>query len=182
MRDTCYRPPPEDRSRAAATEHVPGRGGTIAGTVHDAMTAASGGVAGHAGLFSTVADLERYCRMWLAAGTVDGQRFLSPATVAAASRDQTGGGYDPRGLPARHGLGWMLQPNARWMGAEMCSPAAYGHTGFTGTSLLVDPDYGVWAVLLTNRVHPSRSDESLQRVNAVRARFHNALLAEISGR
>jgi CubicO group peptidase (beta-lactamase class C family) len=180
MHDTQYRPPAELRARAVATEHLPWRGGTVVGSVHDEMTAATGGVAGHAGLFSTCRALERFCRLWLAGGQLDGQRLLSRAGVAAATRDQTGGGHDVNGRPARHGLGWMLQPNPRWMGAELCSPSAYGHTGFTGTSLLVDPEYGVWAVLLTNRVHPSREAGSLGRISALRARFHNAALAALS--
>jgi CubicO group peptidase (beta-lactamase class C family) len=74
----------------------------------------------------------------------------------------------------------MLQPNPRLMGAELCSPAAYGHTGFTGTSLVIDPGFGIWVVLLTNRVHPSRTDGSLERVNALRARFHNLVVAALA--
>jgi CubicO group peptidase (beta-lactamase class C family) len=180
MEETTFCPDGDLKARAVATEVVPGRGGTIRGTVHDEMAAATGGVAGHAGLFSTSRDLERFGRAWLRRGDLDGVRFLSPATVAAATRDQTSAGRNPDGQPTRHGLGWMLQPHPRWLGAELCSPAAYGHTGFTGTSLFVDPVYGVWVVLLTNRVHPSRADPSLVRVTALRARFHNAVLAALS--
>lgn len=180
MGDTTFCPAGDLEARAVSTEVVPGRGGAVRGTVHDEMAAAAGGVAGHAGLFSTGRDLERFCRAWLRRGDLDGVRFLSPATVAAATRDQTSQGCDPAGRPTRHGLGWMLQPHPRWLGAELCSPAAYSHTGFTGTSLLVDPVYGVWVVLLTNRVHPSRAGASLERVTALRARFHNAVLAALS--
>jgi CubicO group peptidase (beta-lactamase class C family) len=165
------------RARAAAAEVAPGRGGNLAGEVHDGMAATAGGVAGHAGLFSTAGDLERFCRTWLGAGTLEGRRFLSPATVAAATRDQTGGAVDPEGRPAHRGLGWVLQSNARWLPAVLCSPAAYSHTGFTGTSLLVDPAAGYFAVLLTNRVHPTRGDGSLDRITSLRARFHNAVAA-----
>ncbi len=181
LRETQFRPPQAARARTVATETKPRRGGTIVGTVHDEMAAAVGGVAGHAGLFSTCQDLERYCRMWLGGGRLDGQRaFLSGATVGAATRDQTGGAPDGEGRPARRGLGWVLLPNPRWAGGELCSPAAFGHTGFTGTSLFVDPQEGVFTVLLTNRVHPTRDGGSLERVESLRARFHNAVSAALS--
>ena len=168
LRETQFRPPQAAHARTVATETKPRRGGTIVGTVHDEMAAAVGGVAGHAGLFSTCQDLERYCRMWLGGGrlhgTPYGEPFLSGATVGAATRDQTGGAPDGEGRPARRGLGWVLLPNPRWAGGELCSPAAFGHTGYTGTSLFVDPQEGVFTVLLTNRVHPTRDGGSLERV------------------
>ena len=108
--------------------------------------------------------------------------FLSGATVGAATRDQTGGAPDGEGRPARRGLGWVLLPNPRWAGGELCSPSAFGHTGFTGTSLFVDPQEGIFAVLLTNRVHPTRDGGSLERVESLRARFHNAVSAALSQR
>lgn len=172
LRDTCFCPGPQLRDRCVATEVVPERGGLIWGTVHDENASAQGGVSGHAGLFSTTHDLARFCRLWLGKGTVDGVRLLSPATVAAATRDQTR-------LDQRRGLGWVLQPNSYWVPADLCSPAAYSHTGFTGTSLLLDPEYDLFAVLLTNRVHPTRGDQSAERIRTVRARFHNALWAAL---
>jgi serine-type D-Ala-D-Ala carboxypeptidase len=186
LRETCFCPPQAIRARTVATETKPRRGGTIVGTVHDEMAAAVGGVAGHAGLFSTSHDLERYCRMWLGGGRLHGERdgvpFLSGATAGAATRDQTGGAPDGEGRPARRGLGWVLLPNPRWAGGELCSPSAFGHTGFTGTSLFVDPAEGIFAVLLTNRVHPTRDGGSLERVESLRARFHNAVSAALSQR
>jgi CubicO group peptidase (beta-lactamase class C family) len=190
LRETRFCPPQAARARTVATETKPRRGGTIVGTVHDEMAAAVGGVAGHAGLFSTCHDLERYCRMWLGGGRLDGAPdgvpdgppFLSGATVRAATQDQTGGAPDGEGRPARRGLGWVLQPNPRWAGGELCSPAAFGHTGFTGTSLCVDPQEGTFVVLLTNRVHPTRDGGSLERVDSLRARFHNAVSAALSRR
>ncbi len=173
LRDTCFCPGPQLRERCVATEVVAERGGLIWGTVHDENADAQGGVSGHAGLFSTVHDLARFCLLWLGKGTIDGLRFLSPATVAAATRDQTH-------LDQRRGLGWVLQPNAYWVPADLCSPAAYSHTGFTGTSLLIDPEYDLFAVLLTNRVHPTRGDQSAERIRTVRARFHNAVWAALA--
>lgn len=163
-----YRPDAGAAALAAATERVPERGGVLCGVVHDENADALGGVAGHAGLFATCHDLERFCRLWLGEGTLDGRRFLSPATVRLATRDQTGGDY-------RRGLGWVLQPNPFWVPADLCSPGAYSHTGFTGTSLLIDPQAGLFAVLLTNRVHPTRENDSAGAVREVRGRFHNAV-------
>jgi CubicO group peptidase (beta-lactamase class C family) len=176
MTSTMFRPSPALRARCVATEVVPERGGAIVGTVHDENAAALGGVCGHAGLFSTCQDLERFCRMWLGGGVLDGRRFLSEATVRAATRDQTGWRHPAR----RRGLGWVLQPNPLWVPADLCSPAAYSHTGFTGTSLLIDPEYDLFTVLLTNRVHPTRGDQSAERIRTVRARFHNAVWAALA--
>ena len=86
--------------------------------------------------------------------------------MRAATGDQTGAVY---GLASSRGLGWVRQPNPLWVPADLCSPEAYSHTGFTGTSLLVDPATGIFAVLLTNRVHPTRGGDSPQRIRALRA-------------
>ncbi len=173
MAEAQFCPPATLHHRCVATEVVAGRGGTIVGRVHDRTAMAQGGIAGHAGLFATCRDLERFCRFWLGAGQREGQRVLSPATIAAATRDQTG----LFGPHPHRGLGWVLQPNPQWPGADLCSPAAYSHTGFTGTSLVIDPQAGRFVVLLTNRVHPSRDNGSQERVGVVRARFHNAVWA-----
>jgi CubicO group peptidase (beta-lactamase class C family) len=170
-----YRPTEAARKRCVTTE-VDQTRGAITGEVHDENCATLGGIAGHAGLFAPLADLERYCRMWLNAGQLEGQRVLSRAAVEAATRDQTMGA-DPL---ARRGLGWVLQPNGYWPAADLVSPAAFSHTGFTGTSLLVDPERGLYAVLLTNRVHPTRGGDSADRIRTVRARFHNAAWSELS--
>jgi CubicO group peptidase (beta-lactamase class C family) len=202
MEDATYLPSPAARERCAATEDVPDRGGVLQGVVHDDNAGALGGVAGHAGLFATCADLERFCRMWLGMGRLEGRRdgqpsgapdgwpFLSPATVRLATRDHTSqlmtrsGPGQVAALPgsaSRRGLGWVLQPNPFWVPADLCSPQAYGHTGYTGTSLLLDPVAGIFAVLLTNRVHPSRENGSAGAVREVRARFHNAVWAALAG-
>ena len=178
MHETRYGPPPSLRPRCVTTEVMEDRGGAITGVVHDENAAGMGGVSGHAGLFATCADLERFCRAWLGLGQVDGVRLLSPAAVRAATRDQTG----PAGARSgsRRGLGWVLQPNPLWVPADLCSPTAYSHTGFTGTSLLLDPQADVFAVLLTNRVHPTRGGDSPARIRALRARFHNAVWAALA--
>jgi CubicO group peptidase (beta-lactamase class C family) len=190
MEGATYLPSAAATARCVATEDIPDRGGVLQGIVHDDNAGAMGGVAGHAGLFATCADLERFCRMWLGMGTLEGRRdgvpFLSPATVRLATRDQTSQltaqpGSGQPGSDNRRGLGWVLQPNPFWVPADLCSPGAYGHTGYTGTSLLLDPVAGIFAVLLTNRVHPSRENGSAGAVREVRARFHNAVWAALAG-
>jgi len=129
----------------AATEPDPDTGEPISGRVHDENAGALGGVAGHAGLFSTVGDLVRYLQDgWL------GGSFLSERARAAATACQT-----PR-LDGRRGLGWTLGGD-RWDHMTAAWPhTRAGHTGFTGTSIAFDPAGGLWAVLLTNAVHFGR--------------------------
>jgi CubicO group peptidase (beta-lactamase class C family) len=141
--DTGYRPDPGVRHRIAPTEY-----GT--GVVHDEMAAALGGVAGHAGIFATAADLARFGEA-LRTGAL-----LSPESTAEMRRDQL------PGLPIpgyRQGLG------ARLSAPSFMGPlAGYGHTGFTGTSIVVDPARQLTVVLLTNRVHPRRDGPGVEPV------------------
>ncbi len=174
MGQARYRPSARLRNRCVTTEVMEGRG-AITGVVHDENCEGMGGVSGHAGLFATCADLERFCRAWLGNGQLEGTRLLSAASVRAATRDQTGcASHSGR---SRRGVGWVLQANPLWVPADLCSPSAYSHTGFTGTSLLIDPEAGIYAVLLTNRVHPTRAGGSPERIRALRACFHNAVWA-----
>ncbi|MEW6522417.1 MAG: serine hydrolase domain-containing protein [Bacillota bacterium] len=137
-------------SRAVATEL-----GVPAGVVHDENARAMGGVAGHAGLFSSAPDLVRYARVWLDHGTP----LLDSWLVAMATRDCTGG--------QGRGLGWFLPGPG-----SVFPPAGYGHTGFTGTSLWLDPRPGLAVILLTNAVHPARGNPATPRV---RRDFHRAV-------
>jgi uncharacterized protein YbbC (DUF1343 family) len=118
------------------------------GDVHDPRAFALGGVAGHAGLFSTAADLARYCRMILAGGTLEGVRILSPAGVESMTR--------PRdfGDGAWRALGWDVASDFSRNRGDLFPPGSFGHTGWTGTSLWIDPSSRVFAVFLSNRVHP----------------------------
>ncbi len=125
------------------------------GEVHDEKAHALGGVAGHAGLFSTAEDLGRFARMLVLRGRVDGGTFLRAETIDAF----TGGGG------AGRGLGWEKKSARSGASAgQRFGPRSYGHTGFTGTSLWIDPDAKVFAILLTNRVHPSRANETIKQV------------------
>jgi serine-type D-Ala-D-Ala carboxypeptidase len=120
----------------------------IWGEVHDSNAHAMGGVSGHAGLFGTAGDLAAYARMWLAAGRGPHGSVLAPQLVREATTPQT----PP---PKVRGLGWALTGDQGWWG-DALSPHAFGHTGFTGTSIVVDPARDVAIVLLSNAVHLGR--------------------------
>ena len=156
MTETVYTPGAELKRRAVITQERDGR--PLLGEVHDPSSWAMGGVAGHAGLFSTADDMARYCRMLLGSGEVDCLRVLSPLTVRAMTSPAT-----PEGLPVR-ALGWDLDSGYSRRG-DLFGARSFGHTGFTGTSLWIDPASGVFVVLLTNRVHPDgrASISNLQR-------------------
>ena len=150
---------PVDAARAVATEDCPWRGHVVRGQVHDENAVVLGGICGHAGLFAPLPDVERLGRV-LAGGAAP---LLKPATHAEMIRCQTEG--------LRRGLAWQgFDGPGSPVGADL-SPPAYGHTGFTGTSLWVEPDRGRYYVLLTNRVHPSRATPGIE---ALRRVFHSA--------
>jgi uncharacterized protein YbbC (DUF1343 family)/CubicO group peptidase (beta-lactamase class C family) len=146
MRDTAFAPPAAWRGRIAPTEAVNSHG-PLRGVVHDGNARLLGGIAGHAGLFSTASDLSRFCRMLLAGGQLGGRRYLKAATVRAM--------FAPRVIgESTRGLGWdMASPYSRTLGAYFPT-GSVGHTGFTGTAIWMDPASQVYMILLTNRVHP----------------------------
>lgn len=148
MKDTGYLPAAELRARIAPTQEVGGR--MLRGTVHDPTTRRMGGVAGHAGVFSTATDLARFARMMLNEGELDGVRVLQPETVRLMTRVQS-----PAGVPARRGLGWDIDSAYSRPRGLVFPLGSYGHTGFTGATLWLDPHSKTFAVLLTNRLHPS---------------------------
>ena len=160
MSDTGFVPSEERRARAAWTELVDGV--WRAGVVHDPRAFLLGGVAGHAGLFSTADDLALYARAILGGGQVDGKRVLSARSVAAMIAP-----YDvPGGIRT---LGWQV--DSQWRG-EGLSPRAVGHFGFTGTAMWIDPDKDLFTVVLTNRVHPDGTGDSkplVARINTLAA-------------
>ncbi len=142
----------------------------VQGVVHDESTFALGGVAGHAGLFSTATDLWRFAQMWLDQGVMQQRRFLRAETVALATRDHTqqlaraaGGAVQAGGEALRCGLGWMLErPN--FMGH---APAdTYGHTGFTGPALAIVPGERLIVVVLSNRTYPRRTPPQHHAITA----------------
>jgi CubicO group peptidase (beta-lactamase class C family) len=172
MKDSGFNPPAALRGRIAATERYPNEDRPRLGTVHDENARAMGGVSGHAGLFSTARDLARYAAMWLEGGSLEGRTVLSPASVGLAIRPQSGAAEG-----GCRGLGWALKGDRFDASGDLLSPASYGHTGFTGTSLYVDPVLRLTVVLLTNRVHYGR-DRSVERLRAL---VHNVVAASVLG-
>ena len=149
MRDTMFLPPTSLVPRIAPTERVDKTGPPLRGVVHDPSARAMGGVAGHAGLFSTAADLARFCQMMLNGGSLDGVRLFSPLTVAKFTQPQS-----PPGQPILRGLGWDIDSPYSGNSGELFPIGSYGHTGFTGTSIWLDPSTQSYVILLANSVHP----------------------------
>ncbi|NJP07632.1 MAG: beta-lactamase family protein [Chloroflexaceae bacterium] len=160
LQQTGFCPPAERRPHIAPSEDdIHWRGGLVHGRVNDDSAHALGGVAGHAGLFSTATDLWCFVQMWLDDGTYQGKRLLQSATVAQATQIQTAGlafvppyGGSPD-TPFYAGLGWMIdRPNI--MGH---APAgSYGHTGFTGPTMIAVPAQRLAVIMLSNRTYPHR--------------------------
>ncbi|KAA1425018.1 serine hydrolase [Mumia zhuanghuii] len=154
MTDTMFNPPASLKHRIAATEDMSSIGrGMVHGVVHDENAWSLGGVAGHAGLFSTASDLAVFCQMLLNGGEYGKTKILSEEIMREAITDQNVG--IPPAITSRRGLGFEL--NQPFYMASVDSPVTFGHTGFTGTSLVIDPLSRSFAVLLTNRVHPNRA-------------------------
>ncbi|MDH2416187.1 serine hydrolase [Nocardioides sp. CER19] len=150
MTDTMFNPPASLQDRIAATEAEPWAGRPmIRGAVHDENAWSLGGVAGHAGLFSTAHDLAVLARTLLNGGRYGNTRILQEDTVRAMLVNQ-----NARFPGDSHGLGFEL--DQRWYMDGLSTPVTFGHTGFTGTSLVIDPMSDSFVILLTNRVHPSR--------------------------
>ena len=163
MTHTFFNPPLAKRWRCAATELCLWRKRVMRGEVHDENAFAMGGVAGHAGLFSSAGDLAIFCRMMLSHGTYNGKQILKDATVDQMLEPQSIPGYEYQGL------GWQLQEERGQKTGFLLSEKSYGHTGFTGTSICLDPENDAAVILLGNAVHPRR--EGAQRIE-YRVPFH----------
>ena len=157
MLDTEYRPSDSLRVRIAPTEVAPPRGYPLRGEVHDENAYALGGVAGHAGLFSTAADLAIFAQMMLNGGTYNGVRIVSDSTVALFTRRAAG----------TRALGWDTADGDGGSGNYL-SERAYGPLGSTGTSMWIDPDREMFVILLTNRVHMARARRPAKVISDVR--------------
>ncbi|HJW14171.1 MAG TPA: serine hydrolase domain-containing protein, partial [Thermoanaerobaculia bacterium] len=159
MKETFFNPLRPEGRRTGAQPRLPVPASRIAptekrgdhwmrGEVHDPRAYALGGVAGHAGLFSTAADLAKFCQMILEGGKLGRARILSPLAVEAMTRPRFYGDGDVRGL------GWDVVTGYSRNRGDLFPPGSFGHTGFTGTSLWIDPATGTFVVFLSNRVHP----------------------------
>jgi uncharacterized protein YbbC (DUF1343 family)/CubicO group peptidase (beta-lactamase class C family) len=185
MRDTGFRPRAELLPRVAPTESVRGMrsylGGVgtegaegermLRGEVHDPTSNRMGGVAGHAGLFSTADDLAVFCQMILNGGELNGARILSPLGVAEMTR--------PRQVTedgGARGLGWDLNTTFSTNRGDLFPAGSFGHTGFTGTSVWIDPASETFVVFLSNRVHPDGKGD----VGPLRARVANIVAGSVT--
>jgi beta-N-acetylhexosaminidase len=166
MTSTMFNPPKTLAARIAPTEEDSTyRHRLLRGEVHDENAFAMGGIAGHAGMFSTATDLASFCQMLLNGGIYAHRRLLSRATVAQFTAPQ------PLAASART-LGWMV-PTPDSSSGHYFSAHSFGHTGFTGTSIWIDPDRQLFVILLTNRVYPTRSND---KITAVRPAVHDAVV------
>jgi serine-type D-Ala-D-Ala carboxypeptidase len=166
--DLQFLPPAKWRPRTAPTGRDPWRQRLLIGEVHDENAAALGGVAGHAGLFGTAPAVGAFARHLFQ--VLDGRTgAFSEASVRRFVTRRPG-------IPdSSRALGWDTMLTTSSCGTRM-SPSAFGHTGFTGTSLWLDPATGIYVVLLTNRVHPTRDNAAIQRV---RPALHDAVMNDV---
>ena len=163
MTDTGFRPADSLVYRIAPTEVSPPRGYPLRGEVHDENAFALGGVAGHAGLFGTAADLAVFAQMMLNGGIYDGNRIIADSTVKL---------FTTRAAGSR-ALGWEVGEGQHGAGNYL-GEDSYGHTGYTGTSLWIDPERDLFVILLTNRVHAARARRPAKVIADVRADLADA--------
>jgi CubicO group peptidase (beta-lactamase class C family) len=167
--ELLFNPPRELRARCAPTELDLWRGRLLQGEVHDENTWELGGAAGHAGLFGTAASVGAFARLVLD-GFNGGRALAKPETIARFAQASTVPG-------SSRAMGWDTMRPTSSCGARL-SPRAIGHTGFTGTSLWIDPVQDLYVVFLTNRVHPTRDNNQIQ---AVRRALHDEIVAAVRG-
>jgi len=147
MKDTGFLPPTNLLARIAPTEWVEGR--MLRGIVHDPTSRRMGGLAGHAGLFTTAADMARYARMLLNEGSLEGVQVFKPETVRLMTSVQS-----PAAVESRRGLGWDIDSGYSRPRGRIFPVGSFGHTGWTGTCLWIDPFSRTFWIFLSNRVHP----------------------------
>jgi uncharacterized protein YbbC (DUF1343 family)/CubicO group peptidase (beta-lactamase class C family) len=151
MHETTFLPPAALRPRIAPTEIDPATGQPLRGEVHDDTARYMGGVAGNAGVFTTASDLAKFAQMMLDEGQGNGVRLFSAATVQKFTSPQS-----PADQPILRGLGWDIDSPYSSNRGELFPIGSYGHTGFTGTSLWIDPFSRSYLIILSNSVHPHR--------------------------
>lgn len=167
MQHTFYNPPKEFYSRCVPTEIIEGR--PLIGIVHDPLARLLGGVSGNAGLFSTADDLAVFAQMLLDRGEFNGVRILSRLAVERMSEI-----YHIVDFAGR-GLGWDLDSSFSTNQGNLFGPRTFGHTGYTGTSLVIDPETETLVIFLTNRVHPYDEGE----IVSLRSRVANVVASSI---
>jgi uncharacterized protein YbbC (DUF1343 family)/CubicO group peptidase (beta-lactamase class C family) len=168
MNESRFNPPASLNARIAPTEREQGQ--VLRGVVHDPTSRFMGGVAGHAGLFTTAEDLTHFCEMMLGLGEWNGVRIFSPLTVRKFTEPNS-----PAHQPVVRGLGWDIDSPYSTPRGELFPLGSYGHTGFTGTSLWIDPATRTYVIVLTNSVHPVRRPS----ITSLRARIATATAAAL---
>ena len=163
MKNTCFNPKGDN---IAATELDKATGKVLVGTVHDENARFLRGISGHAGLFSNKEDMAKFAKMLINKGN----GFISYPAFCAMTRNYT------ENLNENRGFGWCIKGNKLSSGGDIISSSAFGHTGFTGTSIWIDTENDIYIILLTNRVHPTRENN---KMIMFRRRFHNAVLASV---
>ncbi|MFJ5771865.1 serine hydrolase domain-containing protein [Psychrobacillus sp. NPDC093180] len=169
MSHTTYLPSVE-RHQYAPTEYLPHLQDFKYGIVHDDNTEFMGGISGHAGLFSTIGDIAKFCDMLECNGEKDGKQFLHPLWIQKSRENFTSFSSEARGI------GWQLKGNGTSPIGDLMSTQTYGHTGFTGTSFYIDPKSELIIILLTNRVYFGRQDEMVR----LRPRLHNLIMTNLT--
>jgi CubicO group peptidase (beta-lactamase class C family) len=167
MKHTFYTPPEKFRSICVPTEVIDKK--PLLGVVHDPLARLQGGISGNAGLFSTADDLAVFARMMLDKGSFKGGRILSPLAVERMTT------VWPKASFAGRGLGWDLDSPYSTNGGDLFGPSSYGHTGYTGTSIWIDPETETYVIFLTNRVHPGDKGAII----ALRSRVANVVAAAL---
>jgi len=165
-----YRPSAAIAERIVCTERDAWRGRLLRGEVHDETCWSMGGVAGHAGLFGTAHDVAMLAELYRNAGSAGGRRILSRSSALAAVREQA------KSKDERRGLAWALKPSDARPWGRALSSESYGHTGYTGASVFVDPRRALTIALLTNRVFLSRDPVPIADL---RERVHDAVIADL---
>src|SRR5579863_9740505 len=166
MKETGFLPPASLRARIAPTEIDAATGLPFRGVVHDPTARYMGGVAGHAGLFSTADDLAKYAQMLVDGGG----KLFSPLTVKKFSSPNS-----PPDQPVLRGLGWDIDSGYSAPRGELFPIGSYGHTGFTGPSLWIDPASNTYVILLTNSVHPKGG----KNLNPLRSKIATVVAAAV---
>ncbi len=176
MANSRYLPPHKEKNKIAPTEvDTLYRHRLVHGEVHDENTHLMGGVSGHAGLFSTAEDIAKYAQLWVDGGVWKGKRLFKESQINEFTTVQ----HLPQGSDMA--LGWDTpSQSGKSIAGDYFTPGSFGHLGFTGTSLWVDPNQEIIIVLLTNRVHPSRKGkEGSKEMYGIRRQFYNEVMKEI---
>ncbi|MGB9004270.1 MAG: serine hydrolase domain-containing protein [Candidatus Aminicenantales bacterium] len=167
LEHTFFNPPAAFKDKCVPTQVLDGN--PLRGVVHDPLARLQGGVSGNAGLFSTADDLAVFCQMILNKGTFEGKRILSPLTVERMTE------VYPKAAFAGCGLGWDLDSDYSTNGGDLFGPRSFGHTGYTGASMWIDPETDIFLIFLTNRVHPDDKGS----IVALRSRLANVVAAAL---